>query len=150
MYKENAIMGFKPEPTRYTLKFEDTFLDGLIIKVGCCSVAEFHDMIRRQAANGAEVASNNDHSTQLFLDYLIEWNLENSRDGHADDDGVVPQSLREGQPTPHTLEGVGLHEQVIIREVIGQWQKAMAGMSDDLGKDSPNGNDSQERSLGLG
>lgn len=144
------IMGFRPEKTIYTLRFEDTFLNGLIIRVGCPTVAEFNEMLRWQAATTTDVANNNDKATQRFLDYLREWNLENPRDGEPREEGDDRPQLRDGEPTPHTLEGCSLHEQVVIREILTQWQKAIAGISEELGKGSMNGSDSLERSLGMG
>lgn len=143
-------MGFRPEKTIYNLHFEGTFLDGLHIKVGCPTVAEFNEMLRWQAANSTDVADNNDKATQRFLDYLVQWNLENPQDGpeRAEDD-ETPQ-LKEGEPTPGTLEGCSIHEQIVIREIIQQWTKAIAGVSEELGKGSMNGSDSLERSLGMG
>ncbi len=143
-------MGFRPEKTVYTLRFEDTFLNGLIIRVGCPTVAEFNEMLRWQAATTTDVANNNDKATQRFLDYLREWNLENPRDGEPREEGDDRPQLRDGEPTPHTLEGCSLHEQVVIREILTQWQKAIAGISEELGKGSMNGSDSLERSLGMG
>lgn len=128
-------MGFRPEPTIYTLKFQGTWLDGLVVKVGCCTVEEFNEMLRWQATTGSEVADNNDKITNRFLDYLKEWNLEDPKTG---------------EPTPRTLEGCSRHEQPVMREILQQWQKAMAGVEDELGKDSMNGRISQEQSLGLG
>jgi hypothetical protein len=132
---EGIIMGFRPEKTVYNLHFQGTFLNGLAIRVGCPTVAEFNEMLRWQAATNADIAENNDKATQRFLDYLIDWNLESPKDG---------------EPTPHTLEGCAVHEQVVIREILQQWQKAIAGVSEELGKDSMNGSDSLERSLGMG
>jgi hypothetical protein len=142
-------MGFRPEKTVYNMTFEGTFLNGLYIKVGCPTVAEFNEMLRWQAATSVDVADNNDKATQRFLDYLIEWNLENPRDGVLKEGQTVPD-IREGEPTPHTLEGCSVHEQVVIREIMQQWQKAIAGVSEELGKGSMNGSDSLERSLGMG
>lgn len=128
-------MGFRPEPTVYTLKFEKgSWLDGLKVRVGSCTISEFNEMLRWKASTGQEVADNNDKVLQRFLDYLVEWNLEN----------------KDGTPTPHTVEGCADQEQPVIREILSQWQSAMAGVSDDLGKDSANGSDSLEESLGLG
>jgi hypothetical protein len=143
-------MGFKPEPTIYTLNFDGGWLSGLVIKVGCCTVREFHEMISWQAKSGAEAAENNDKVAQRFLDYLIDWNLDNPRDGDERDDGDDRPRLKEGEPAPHTLEGCSLQEQVVMREIVSQWMTAMSGSSEDLGKDSLNGRASQERSLGLG
>jgi hypothetical protein len=158
---EGIIMGFRPEKTIYTMHFQGTFLDGLIVKVGCPTVAEFNEMLRWQAASNSDVADVNDKSTQRFLDYLIDWNLENPIDGplkevEVDRDGEIVMEwqtipdIREGEPTPHTLEGCGVHEQIVIREIMQQWQKAIAGVSEELGKGSMNGSDSLERSLGMG
>lgn len=127
-------MGFRPEPTLYTLKFKDgSWLEGLVVKVSACSLRKFNEMLRLQAKNGTELADNNERVLQIFLDHLKEWNLDNS----------------EGETTPMTIEGCQEHEQPVIREILSRWQMAMGTVDDDLGKDSMNGNTSLEQELGL-
>jgi len=116
---EGIIMGFRPEKTIYNLHFEGSFLNGLQIRVGCPTVAEFNEMLRWQAATNSDVADMNDKSTQRFLDYLISWNLENPIDGplkevEVDRDGetvmewqTIPD-IREGEPTANSAHPGGL------------------------------------------
>lgn len=129
-------MGFRPEETVYNLKFKDAWLAGLEVRIGCCTVGEFNEFSRQpDVEKGESAADKNDKMFAVFLRYLKYWNLENEFDG---------------QPTPLTLEGIHSHQQALIREIIKEWQFAMAGVSDDLGKGLIDGNRSLERSLDLG
>lgn len=136
-------MGFRPEPTLFTLKFEDDWLNGLIVKVGCCTVREFNTILLSAPDDEKDVSASNTAVLNLFLKYLSEWNLESF---------VKDETHPEGEwiPTPHTVDGVETHERRLIRTILVTWQKAMAGIDDDLGKDSMSGNTSLEESLGLG
>ena len=130
-------MGFRPERTIYNLSFSGTTLDGLHIKVGCCTVQEFNELLRAggSSENGVQVAEANDKMLQLFLNYLVSWDLENPDDG---------------QPTAQTVEACNKHERALIREILNAWQIAMAGVPKASQNGSNSGNDLQERSLGLG
>lgn len=130
-------MGFRPEPTVFNLHFKDAWLNGLEVKIGCCSVGEFNSILATNPTTGEEVAAGNTRVLKLFLKYLVEWNLESNVDG-------------EWVPTPHTVEGCETHERSLIRVMLMTWQGAMAGVDDDLGKDSMSGDSSLEQSLGLG
>jgi len=129
-------MGFRPEPTIYKLVFDESHpLYGLVVRVKCLTVREFSDMTGWIDDDSVTAKQNNDRALQLFLDKVVEWNLENPEDG---------------EPTSKTLEGIAVHEQPLVRELMRSWNKVMWQVSDELGKDSTNGNTSLERSLQLG
>jgi hypothetical protein len=127
-------MGYTPEPTIYSLNFDDTPLKGLEVKVKCCSMAEFNSMLRNSHAdNLAELADKNSNTVELFLKNLVSWNL----------------AFSDGSPVPMTIEGVQSQEQPMVNQIVGAWQTAMVTVSAPLNLPSPNGAISQEQSLGL-
>jgi hypothetical protein len=127
-------MGYIPEPTIYSLNFDDTPLKGLEVKVRCCSMDQFNSMLRNSKAdNLADLADKNEKTIALFINNLVSWNLTN----------------KDGSPVPPTMEGFCAQEQPMLQEVIAAWQTAMVTVSPPLNLPSPNGAISQEASLGL-
>lgn len=128
-------MGFRPESTIYKLSFSGTPLDGLTVRAGCCSVGEFNEMLRLSDTTKArEVADNNERITDLFVKYLVEWDLEH------------PVT---GEPVPATAEGIGTIESRLLGQIISAWQIAMVTVPDPLKNGSLAGKASEEASLGL-
>jgi hypothetical protein len=129
-------MGFKPERTIYRLNFSGTFLDGLLIRVGSLTVAEYNEMLSKGSSGTADEAmAANRWVAQLFLDRLVEWNLEN----------------QDGTPTPKTVEGLQAQERPVVTGIINAWQIAMVNIPAPLSQSSSDGGLlDQEESLGLG
>jgi hypothetical protein len=134
----SITMGVRPEPTVYNLTFsEETSLGqaGVKVKISCGSIREMNQMLRtKNGATGEETADANDSVALLFLDHLIEWNLD----------------AKDGSPLPHTLEGISELEPGTISQMVTAWQVAMMSVPTILKKPSPNGSMSEEESLGLG
>jgi len=141
-------MGFRPEPTVYKLTFEGTPLDGLHVRVGCCTVGEHNKMtglvgaasstqdidISELAARLEEVSQHNEWVLNLFVKYLVSWDLEDLT----------------GQPVPCTREGIDSQERSLISMVMAAWQRAMVTIPNLSSEPSTNGETSEEQSLGLG
>lgn len=153
-------MGYRPEPTIYKLDFDQsTGLDGLFVRVKCCTMKEFNDMLRgsnapelKQLENIDEddpaaltklmalmqdlnkvAADANESSLQLFLKYVVEWDLEG-------DDGKI---------VPLTMEGIGTVEKPVIGKIISAWHTAMMAVPRPLKSASANGRRSEEATLGM-
>jgi hypothetical protein len=138
-------MGFRPEPTIYNLSFDGTPLDGLHVRMGCCTLGEYHFMLRSAFIGGepdsegnvklsVETLDANDKVIDLYLKYLISWDLEDMA----------------GQPVPTTRAGIDTQERTMIGMLIGAWQTAMVNVPNPSGSPSSNGVTSEEQSLGLG
>jgi hypothetical protein len=111
-------MGFKREPRTYLLVFDDPELEGLEVRARSLSVGELND----------------DETTLLenFANALVKWNLED----------------RDGNPLPATLETLNTYPDIdFINGLARAWIKAVAGVGDELGKDSDSGRPSLEGSI---
>jgi hypothetical protein len=138
-------MGFRPQPTVYNIGFEGTPLDGLHVKMSCCTLGEYNYMLRAAFIGGEpdeegnvklepEMLEANDRIVELFLNHLISWDLEDMA----------------GQAVPMTQEGLDSQERTIIGQLISAWQTAMSSLPNRSKQPSSNGATSQEQSLGLG
>jgi chemotaxis regulatin CheY-phosphate phosphatase CheZ len=155
-------MGFIPEPTIYTLSFdEDTGLAGLHVRVKCCTFGEFNQMLRgsqdpimdadvpedttdavamkellSKVRDYSRVAADaNEEAMAMFLKYLVEWDLA---------DPVT------GEIVPRTLEGIRSVEKPVIAAIIASWHLAMMAVPVPLKQASMNGRRSEEATLDLG
>lgn len=128
-------MGFTPEPTIYNLSFKGTPLDGLHIRIGCCTIAEFNWMLtlRPDRDKGETAVDTNRKVMELFLHYLDSWDLED----------------REGKPVPQTVDGIESQPAYFGAQIIAAWQTAMVAVSAPLEQPSSNGASSEEATLGL-
>lgn len=131
-------MGFTPEPTVYTLEFEEgTPLHGLVVKASPCTIGEWNDMLRMSGetrTNLRETADSNERVAELMLSHLVSWNLE------------IPT----GTPVPATQEGFRLLENPHGSMIISAWQRAMVDVPTNSPKSSDSGKISAEEQLGLG
>lgn len=129
-------MGFTPDPAVYRLNFEGTELDGLIIRTNSCTIQEWNAMLRgqeEQQRSGKDIADANDKYTEMFLKYVVSWNLE------------IPAEV----PVPLTIEGfnkLGTRHGAMI---IAAWQRAMTEVPTTSRPGSSSGEISQEQQLGL-
>ena len=130
-------MGFTPKPTILKLVFdEDTPLHGLTVRARPCTVGEWNDMLLWSAekhTNQTEVAAANDRIASLFLEHVVEWDME----------------IPEGVPVPLTLEGWRTIDNDHADILITAWQMAMVGIPKSSKKNSPDGETSEEQSLDL-
>jgi hypothetical protein len=140
-------MGFRPEPTIYSLNFKGTFLDGLHVKISCCTIREYNKMMNTTGATQEqqdnldkltelvkELAARNDWVLNLLASHLVSWDLEDA----------------DGNPVPTTRDGIDSQERAVIAQLIAAWQMAMVSVPNPLKPDSSNGRISEEQSLGLG
>lgn len=134
--------GFRPENKLYKLTFEETDFDGLVVRVGCCSVGEFNTALVGDPEK--RLAENNAVLFELFLKYLDSWNLEEhilDADGRWDGESW--------QVVPYTVEGINRQDAQMMSSVIGAWQRAMIGISPNLRRPSNDGETSLESELEL-
>lgn len=138
-------MGFRPEPTIYNLSFQGTPLDGLHVRMSCCSLGEYNEMLRAAFLGGEpdedgniklepKMLEANDRIFELFLNHLVSWDLETMA----------------GEPVPISQEGLDSQERQLIAQLITSWQAAMVSVPKTSNEASNNGATSEERSLGLG
>jgi hypothetical protein len=129
-------MGFRYDPTVFNLSFEGTNLDGLHVKMGCTTIREYNAMLTlaEEGSSAKKVAELNERWEELFLKYLIEWDMQDS----------------EGQPFPTSREAFGILDSRIVAQLVTAWQMAMISVPNPSKTPSPNGNSSVEASLGLG
>jgi hypothetical protein len=139
-------MGFRPSPTVYNLSFQGTPLDGLHVRMGCCTLGEYDEMLRAAVMGFGEedeegntkltpeILAKNDRIIDLFSNYLLSWDLED----------VL------GNEVPTTREGINSQERTIIGQLISAWQSAMVNIPNQSKPESKDGGTSEEQSLGLG
>lgn len=140
-------MGFRPEPTIYSLSFQGTPLDGLHVRIGCPTVGEHGKMMaaglgaRPDSDDPEELArvvealvEHNDWILDLFVRYLVSWDLE----------------TLSGEAVPVSRAGVDSQERNVIGLILASWQMAVVSVPNLSKKTSSSGGISEERSLGLG
>lgn len=128
-------MGFRPDTVVYNLKFdgENDPLHGLEIRMGSVTVREYNEMMREGMKRGVEGLEASDALLEKFVDRLIKWNWED----------------KNGEVLPMTVESLLGLDRHYVGKVVQAWQMALAGVSEDLGKDSTSGDKSLEEQLGL-
>lgn len=127
-------MPFTPQALIYTLKFDGTKLDGLTVKIGSVTVAEYNKMMDLGAlTERTEVKEANSWVLDLFLERLVSWDLANN----------------DGSLVPCTIEGVSTQERWVINNIIAAWQIALVAVDVPLNKSSTSGESSEEASLGM-
>lgn len=138
-------MGFRPEPTIYNLSFQGTMLDGLHVRMSCCTLGEYNEMLHAAFAGGEpdeegnvkfnpQMLKANDRIIELFLNHLVSWDLEDMA----------------GQAVPISQEGLDSQERTIIAQLVTAWQAAMVNIPNPSKPASTDGATSVEQSLGLG
>jgi hypothetical protein len=138
-------MGFRPQPTIYNLTFEGTALDGLHVKMSCCSLGEYNEMLMAAVSSpepddegnikiSPDLLKDNDRILELFRNHLVSWDLEDLA----------------GQPVPTDQDGIDSQERTIITQLMMAWQTAMVAVPNPSKTESSDGSTSVEQSLGLG
>lgn len=130
-------MGFTPKPTILKLVFEeDTPLHGLTVKARPCTVGEWNDMLDwadEKHSSSTEVHAANDRVAALFIEHIVEWDLE----------------IPEGTPVPITLDGWHKIDNGHADILITAWQVAMVGIPKTSKSESSSGAASEEQQLDL-
>src|SRR5215472_1165405 len=101
-------MGFRPQRKIHKLVFDGTDLDGLIVRMKSCSVAEWNETLEMMNFEGtpAEAKKANETLNEVFAGRIIEWNMED------------PDT---GDPVPTTKEGFESLEQGVAARIIAAW-----------------------------
>lgn len=134
--RKEAAVAFTPEPTIFKLVFDEgTPLHGLTIRAKSCTIGEWHQMLSDTgvAMTGAEAVQANDKYAQMFLDHVVEWDLE------------IPA----GHPVPLTVEGWNTIQKEHGEMIIAAWQVTMIAVPKISKNGSPVGGISAEQSLDL-
>jgi len=131
-------MGFTPEETIFTLKFDDPSLDGLEATVHEISTGELLDLAELldsvKGQGGLAAAEPVKKLMKMVGDGLVEWNLTDKAD----------------QPVPADYEGVRRQPLRLSLAIAGAWAQAMAGVDIPLPNASDSGKQSPEASLPMG
>jgi hypothetical protein len=129
-------VGFRPEPTIYNLKFEGTALDGLHVRMSCCTIKEYNLMLKAAVGGGfdEEMIESNEHILDLFASHLISWDLEDMA----------------GVAVPPNRDGIDQQERAVIAQLVGAWQVALVSVPNRSKPESSTGSVSEEASLELG
>lgn len=138
-------MGFRLEPTIYNLNFQGTPLDGLHVRMGCCTLGEYNEILYAAVMEGepdkdgnvritADMLRKNDRIIEIFLNHLISWDLEDMA----------------GRPVPTTRDGINSEERTLTADLISSWQIAMVTVPNRSKPELNSGVTSEEQSLGLG
>jgi len=130
--------GFRPEKTIYKLEFEGTQYDGLVIRVGCCTIGEFNEEVI--GSPDRNMKENNEALFGCFLKYLHSWNLERLVPGTKEEEWEI---------VPYTLEAINGEESTLMSHIIAAWQKAMVSISPNLRRPANSGPDLEQLELDL-
>lgn len=127
-------MGYKVKRKAYRLRFEDPDMDGLVVLVRGMNTGkfiEFQNAKAKQEDAGPDEMSPTEEMCRMFIDALIEWNLE-------DDDG---------NPLPPTMESLESLDLDFSMAMVNAWPDAVKGVSDPLPQTSTGGSTSVEASI---
>lgn len=121
-------MGFRKVPTIYTLEFDGEY-EGLIVRMKSTSLGKMRTLLN--LLDGKE----DDTETMRFIDELIKlvskqivsWNLEEESEGG---EWVVIEP---------SVEGLYDQDMKLIIDIANKYLGTISGPGDDLGKDSPAG-----------
>ena len=119
-------MGFKPQRTVYNLVFDGTDLDGLHIRVRAATMKHrlhaFYDLRWRTEDTVQERHHKQDELFQLFVDHVIEWNLE----------------TEDGEPVPVSKDGLlGACQPDQVGAILSAWQSGRQSVPAPLAPESP-------------
>lgn len=103
----------------YELDFEGTEYDGLVVKVRGLTTGEYLDFLTLSSTDGSET----DEMLRLFAEHLASWNLIDEED----------------KPVPATYEGLRSNDLGMNNTMISAWTAALAGVPEELGKKSSDG-----------
>lgn len=124
---------FKRERKLYRLQFETEDMDGFECIASGMSLERFIAFNALQEQVQSQEARESQAGEQLYTMFarqLVSWNLDD------DDD----------QPVPCDYDGLKAQDVEFVNMLVQAWAKAIAGVPDDLGKDSDSGETSREES----
>jgi hypothetical protein len=155
---------FKKKATIYKLRWaDDEELDGLEVNMRSLPISQFLEVVDLSSSAANDLSKQNVLTKRMFgifASALTEWNLQDEFD--QDVPAVLAQCSHSGDPVntetmkcgTHqdaddtcTITGVLAQETDFIFRIFNEWQKAMSGVSEDLGKDSSSGKQFQEVSM---
>lgn len=114
-------MGFLKVPTIYTLTFEGTDYDGLIVRMKGLSVGRIRRLMRATGEGETEDQAVGE-ILELLAEGLVSWNLED-----------------ENGPVPPTAAGLEDQDFAFILTLSNDWLDQVTGVDEKLGKDSGSG-----------
>lgn len=115
-------MGYKRVPTIYTLTFEGTDLDGLVVRMKSIKFGKIRQIIRLMDDDSNDVEMM-EGITRELTEGIISWNLEEG----------------DGTPIEVSAEAVDDLEFEEVMAVTNAWLAKMTGPGPELGKDSTSG-----------
>ena len=124
------MAGYRVQSTIYNLTFAK--FEGLEISIKGLTTGQMMEMWDAKAASKSDsevtVSKGTNDMFEMFVDALKEWNLEDE----------------EGVPVPKTMDGIKSLDLPFVLSLCEGWTTALAGTGEELGKDLPSGNKSQE------
>jgi len=116
-------MGYRKVPTIYVLEFDKH--DGLVVRMKGMKIGKLRRLIRvMDEDEDSRTGEMVEEVVDLFAGHLASWNLEPEEGGDT---------------LPTTREEVEELELNFLFDLVNGWMQAMTGVEDDLGKDSPSG-----------
>lgn len=124
-------MGYKQPRTIYRLTFEDPRYEGLEIRMRSLPLGQYLDFqvkleqfdTDRDRPLTEEDVEKFNTVLRMLAACLVDWNLEEE----------------DGRPLPTTFEVLADQEYDFLMDIIGAFQAAVAGVSEELGKGSGSG-----------
>jgi hypothetical protein len=123
-------MGFVRQNAVYVLDFEDTELDGLTVRAGRCSLAEYiaiADALDRPTPDRGDFARDAEELQALVIPKLISWDLEEE----------------DGTPIPLTAEYIKAQDKQFQFALFNAYRYAITAVPRPLEKPSDSGQPSQ-------
>jgi hypothetical protein len=115
---------FVPQETTYTLNFEGTDMDGLVVVMKQPSIGEIM-AVKRANTDGQDA---DERAIDTFVRNLVSWNL----------------ARQDGSAVPPTKDGLLAQSISFMMAVITAWTNAVAGVAAPLELPSTSGGTSQE------
>jgi hypothetical protein len=133
-------MGYTRKPKVFKVTFDVGHeFEGLSITTRGLSVAQFADLAQRLQGIGDVFEGQDDQSEQIAALIALTGQLAPLRATFAEALMSWDMVEEDGTPTPATLDGVNLIEDMEFLTLIGSWVDAIGGVSAPLGKASPSG-----------
>lgn len=130
-------MGYKRPKKVYKLVFADEEFAGLEVRatsIPLGQLMEFEEAFELATKDAPTVAIGNERATnlfKLFVDVIVDWNLEDESD----------------QPVPVSVDGLLSCERDFVIQLVAAWKIAVSGVSRPLEQPSPDGEQFQEQSI---
>jgi hypothetical protein len=133
-------MSYTRKPKVFKVTFGDGHeFEGLSITTRGLSVADFADLAQRLSGVADVFEGEADQSQQIAALRGLTEQLGPLRATFADALMSWDMTEEDGTPTPATLDGINLLEDMEFLTLVGAWVDAIGGVSAPLGKASPSG-----------